>query len=38
MSAPPLNGGIANDMVTSGLAGFRRLRVDVGQTGLFEGR
>ena len=38
MSAPPLNGGIANDMFTSDLAGFRRLHVDVGQTGLFEGR
>ena len=38
MSGPPLNGGIANDMVTSGLAGFRCLRVDVGQIGLFEGR
>lgn len=38
MSAPPLNGGISADMVTSDLTGFRRLRVDVGQTGFFEGR
>lgn len=38
MSAPPLNGGIQSDMVTSDVAGFRRLRVDVAQTGFFAGR
>lgn len=38
MNAPPLNGGTAEDMVTSDLAGYRRHRVDVGQTGFFEGR
>lgn len=34
----PLNGGTAADMVTSTEDGFRRYRVDVGQTGFFEGR
>lgn len=34
----PLNGGSAVDMVTSTEDGFRRFRVDVGQTGFFEGR
>lgn len=34
----PLNGGSAADMVTSTEDGFRRYRVDVGQTGFFEGR
>jgi hypothetical protein len=38
MSAPPLNGGIAQDMVTSDVAGFRRLQVDQAQTSFFEGR
>lgn len=38
MSAPPLNGGSAADLMTSDESGFRRYRVDVGQTGLFEGR
>lgn len=38
MNAPPLNGGSAADMVTSSKTGYRRYRVDVGQTGLFEGR
>ncbi len=34
----PLNGGTAADMVTSELEKYRRYRVDVGQTGFFEGR
>lgn len=38
MSAPPLNGGAAADMVTSDRAKYRRYRVDVAQTGFFEGR
>ena len=38
MSAPPLNGGSAPDLMTSNQSGFRRYRVDVGQTGFFEGR
>ena len=38
MSAPPLNGGMAGDMLTSAREGFRRVRVDVAQTGFFEGR
>lgn len=38
MSAPPLNGGVSNDMLTSSRATYRRLRVDVAQTGFFEGR
>lgn len=32
------NGGLMRDMVTSSRAGFRRLRVDVGQTGFWEAR
>lgn len=38
MNAPPLNGGTAADMVTSDRAKYRRYRVDVAQTGFFEGR
>lgn len=38
MWSPPLNGGVSNDMLTSSMATYRRLRVDVGQTGFFEGR
>lgn len=38
MSAPPMNGGIAQDMVTSDAAGFRRIQVDQAQTSFFEGR
>lgn len=34
----PLNGGTAADMVTSDREKYRRYRVDVGQTGFFEGR
>lgn len=30
--------GIPSDLLTSNKAGFRRFQVDVGQTGLFEGR
>lgn len=32
------SGGIPRDMVTSGALGKRRLRVDIGQTGFWEGR
>lgn len=38
MSAPPLNGGISDDILTSDLAGFRRIQVDQAQTSFFEGR
>jgi hypothetical protein len=38
MNAPPLNGGAAADLMTSDNAGTRRWRVDIGQTGFFEGR
>lgn len=38
MSTPSANGGVASDMLTSGATGYRRLKVDVAQTGFFEGR
>jgi hypothetical protein len=37
MSAPPLNGGSAADMVTSSKAGIRRYKVDQGSTGFYNG-
>lgn len=35
---PSVIKGLWSDLLTSRKAGFRRLRVDVGQTGFFEGR